>query len=255
MAIRTGWLNDVDLTGRSWWSVAEEIGTRFGSGAVRQLLNENFFEQFPSFSAADRARLWEYVGGVIAGEQAAADDGLGDVLRSAVALTAGSVGFGVGGATGAALATGNDLKTAAALDVAGLAAAPALAAGLAAGGAAAASSAELTATAGGLDYASVAGLDLAGAGVPVVATGAVAAGAGAAGFAAQAGAAVKAALAAGKALVTAAGVVKALDGAGSKSAAAPARAPMPARAAASGFGEFVPVILAAIVVAFLVVRA
>lgn len=104
MAIRTGWLNDVDLTGRSWWDVAQQVNAVGGSAAVTQLLNANFFEQFGSFSAGDRAKLWEYVGGSIAGEQAAADKGFS--LGSVVDAITGITGLMVGGATTGAAASG-----------------------------------------------------------------------------------------------------------------------------------------------------
>ncbi len=63
-------------------------------------------------------------------------------------LALGSVGFGVGGATGAAALTGNDLKTAAGIDLAGLAAAPLAAGGLAALTPAAAAAGEAAGTLG-----------------------------------------------------------------------------------------------------------
>jgi len=101
VAIRTGWLDDVDLTGRGWWSVAEEIANRHGSGAVRQLLDANFFEQFGSFSAGDRAALWNFVGGKIAGEQHEASD---DALKSALKSVIGGAVVGTGMSIGAGLA-------------------------------------------------------------------------------------------------------------------------------------------------------
>ena len=113
MAIRTGWLDDVDLTGRGWWDVAQEIQQRHGSGAVTALLNENFFEQFGSFSAADRAKLWEFVGGARAGEQAAADDDLKDALKSVIG---GAIVGTTSGATGIAVGAGLDPAQALKLD-------------------------------------------------------------------------------------------------------------------------------------------
>lgn len=117
MAIRTGWLDDVDLTGRGWWDVAQEIAGRHGSGAVAALLNENFFEQFGSFSAGDRAKLWEFVGGKIAGEQHEASD---DALKAALKSVVGGVVAGTtSGATGIAVGAGLNPAAGLKLDVAG----------------------------------------------------------------------------------------------------------------------------------------
>lgn len=116
-AIRTGWLNDVDLTGRSWWDVAQQVQAVGGADAVAQLLNANFFEQFGSFSAADRAKLWEFVGGARAGEQAAADDG---ALKSALKAVVGGALVGTtSGATGISVGAGLDPAVGLKLDIAG----------------------------------------------------------------------------------------------------------------------------------------
>lgn len=71
--------------------------------------------------------------------QAAADNdrgfgGLGGGMSDIAKVGLGSAAFGVGGATGAAAATGNDIGTAAKMDLAGLAAAPGVAAALPATG-------------------------------------------------------------------------------------------------------------------------
>lgn len=116
----TDWLPGVDLTNLGWWDVVQMVQERYGAGAVAEMANSGFFDEFPSFSEGDRASL----GGYIAARQAEQDSDFGDNPIEALAgLTLGTAGFGVGGTTGASLATGNtdNLDTTLALDAAGLA--------------------------------------------------------------------------------------------------------------------------------------
>jgi hypothetical protein len=114
--------NYADATGSGWWELAQEIQRLYGPNVLAEAFNTGRFDALPSYSSGDAQKLGAY----IASRQAEQDSDFGeDFLDNPLAaLTLGTAGFGVGGTTGASLATGNtdNIPQTLALDAAGLAA-------------------------------------------------------------------------------------------------------------------------------------
>ena len=107
MARYTDWLPNQDIEGKGWWDLAQMIQQKQGIGGLASAFNDDWFNQFigKGYSHGggkdmDNQRLGAY----IAARQAEQDDDIFDNPQDALA---GMMGFGVGGLTGASLATGN----------------------------------------------------------------------------------------------------------------------------------------------------
>ena len=110
----------------TWQAAAQALSDRFGPSAVGYAGDHGYFDSyFPDTYAKEGGA--NILGGYIASKQAEADsDWTDNPVGALTDLALGTAGFGVGGATGAAAATGNiknsgDLANYLAADAAGLA--------------------------------------------------------------------------------------------------------------------------------------